>query len=528
MDILFKNAVIVDGSGQKPFRGDLAVERDRISAVGEHLEESGARRVIDASGLYLTPGMIDGHTHSEMHILKNRQHPNALYQGISTVVTGQCGLGFAPIREELMEDAVRINSGIFGDYRKYFRSWNTFGEFFGELDGSGVNVAALVSHNAVRQMVTGFRNVTWGEEERRQGKEIVRQAMKDGAVGLSVGLSYYPGGYSDTEELVSLCEGVKEYDGLYCVHQRLDDGQMPLRPREESAYIAKRTGVRLNMLHYRTGGMEDYHTLFEPFREIEEQGNTVYYEYYPYMVGAGLVLALVPGWVQEGSYEAIMDRLTSRDLREQLLREMDARHSYFFAEGQTARIILTKDPYSRDLGKTFHEIAAEHQETFSETVLRLLIENELQVGFAGVESQSEELKAKLYDDQYHLFLDDRYTVGSDTIPTGVLCHPRAWGSFARIISHMRGRQVPVEYTIRKLTSMPAEMYRLSDRGLLQPGKKADLCLMDYPNVRDTADFDNPRSRAEGIHSLYINGLPAMENGTITGVLCGRALKRGKE
>ena len=148
------------------------------------------------------------------------------------------------------------------------------------------------------------------------------------------------------------------------------------------------------------------------------------------------------------------------------------------------------------------------------------MENELQVGFAGVENQSEELKKKLYDDQYKLFMDDRYTIGSDTIPAGMLCHPRGFGSFARIIAYMRERNVPVEYIVKKLTSMPVEMYRLEGRGVLKAGMKADICLMDYENVKDQATFEDPRQRATGVEALYINGLPALEHGNITGILAG--------
>lgn len=528
MDLLIKGGLIVDGTGGKPCYGDIAVVRDRISQIGQNLDTSGARKVVDASGLYVTPGLIDGHTHSELSILKNRQHPNAVYQGISTVVTGQCGLGFAPMMPEQLFDSIRINSGIFGDYRHYFKEWRSFGEFLDQLDGSAVNVAANVSHNAVRQMVCGFEETAMDEKELSKARRIMRQAMEEGAVGFSVGLSYYPGGYSDTRELIELCKVVKEYDGLFCVHQRLDDGQIPLNPRAEAAEVAKITGVRLNMLHYRTGGEEDYHSVFEPFKEIEAAGNTVYYEYYPYLVGAGLVLALLPGWAQADGYEQIMDRLTSEKLRPDLLKAMDKRHSYFFGKGQTARVILTKDPYSERLGKTFDEIARENNESFSETVIRLLVENELEVGFAGVDNHTEAMREKLYEDQYHLFLDDRYTIGSDTIPAGILCHPRGFGAFSKIICMMRERGVPVEYIIKKLTSMPAKMYHLEGRGELKPGMEADICIMDYKNVRDCADFSSSRRKPEGIRSLYVNGLPAMEEGTITGILAGHALRRGKD
>ncbi|MDO5423897.1 MAG: amidohydrolase family protein [Eubacteriales bacterium] len=528
MDLLIQGGLIVDGSGEKPFYGDVAVERDRIVAVGQNLDASQARRVVDARGLTVTPGLIDGHTHSELSLLKNRQHPNAVYQGISTVVTGQCGLGFAPMRPEQMEDSIRINSGIFGDYRHYLKPWRTFGEFLEQLDGSAVNVAANVSHNAVRQMVCGFKDKEMDARELEEARQVVAQAMEEGAVGLSVGLSYYPGGYSNTEELVELCKAVKEYDGLFCVHQRLNDGQVPLSPVEESAEVVRRTGVRLNMLHYRTGGTEDIQTLFAPFEELEKAGAEISYEYYPYLVGAGLLLALVPGWAQEGSADEILGRLTSKELRARLVKEMDERHPYFFGEGQTARIILTKDPYSAYLGKTVDEVAAEHGESFSEAVIRILVDNELEAGFAGIENQTPELKEKLYEDQYRLFLDERYTIGSDTIPAGVLCHPRAFGSFSRIIAMMRRRGVPVEFIIKKLTSMPAKLYHLEGRGLLRPGMYADICLMDYEKVEDQATFEHSRRRPEGMHSLYVNGLPAMEDGTLTGILAGKAVRRGND
>lgn len=528
MDLLIRGGLIVDGSGEKPFVGDIAVERDKIVEIGQHLDASKARKIVDASGLTVTPGLIDGHTHSELSILKNRQHPNAVYQGISTVVTGQCGLGFAPMKPELMNDSLRINSGIFGDYRHYLKPWESFKEFLEQLDGSAVNVAANVSHNAVRQMICGFDNHVMTEEERVKAAEVVKAAMQEGAVGLSVGLSYYPGGYSDTEELIAMCDAVKEYDGLFCVHQRLNDGTFPMTSLEECAEIVKKTGVRLNMLHYRTSGEEVFSSVFEPFAELEKQGADISYEYYPYLVGAGLVLALVPGWVQEGSAEKIMERLQSDELRLRILKEMDERHKYFFGPDQTARIILTKDPYSSYLGKTFDEIAQENGESFSETVIRLLIENELEVGFAGVEHQTEQQKKKLYDDQYHLFMDERYTIGSDSIPAGILCHPRAFGSFARIIAMMRERGVPKEYIIKKLTSAPAKLYHLKGRGLLREGMQADICLMDFERVKDMASFENSRRRPQGIHSLYVNGLPVLEDGTLTGILPGRALRKDEQ
>lgn len=524
IDILIENGLIVDGRGTKPYYGDIAIERDYISGIGK-FDKKDARKVIDATGLMVTPGFIDGHTHSELNLMRNRQQPNAVYQGISSIVTGQCGLGFAPIKDEHIEDALKINSGIFGDHYEYLKPWNSFEEYLRLLDGTAVNACSNVSHNAIRQMACGFRNHPLKDKTLSIAKEALEQSMIEGAVGLSIGLSYYPGGYSDTQELIELCKIVKKYDGLLSVHLRLDDGKNPISPTKEIVKIVENTGVRLNMLHYRTGGCENIETLFEPFSELEKAGSDIHYEYYPYLVGAGLVLALIPDWAQEGNYHDIMSRLTSKKLRRVLLKDMKKRYKYFFAPGQTATISSTKDPYSSNLGKTIDQIAKDNHETFFETVIRLLVENELEVGFVGDEYQSEELKEKLYHDQYRLFLDDRYSIGSDVTPEGIYCHPRVFGSFAKIISQMRDKNVPVEYIIKKLTSIPARLYKIKDRGIISQGMKADICLMDYAKVKDMSTYKEPRAQAEGIITLLVNGLPVMQNRSLTGILSGKSLKR---
>ena len=527
-DTLIKNGRVIDGIGAKPIKADIAILRDRICGIG-HFEEKDARKVIDASVLTVTPGLIDGHTHSELNLMNNRQHPNALYQGISTVVTGQCGLGFAPMSAEKLEEAIRFNSGIFGNDSCRLKPWNTFGEYLERLDGCAVNVASNVSHNAVRQAACGYEDVPLTGERLEKALAALDAAMSDGAVGMSVGLSYYPGGYSDTQELVELCRVVQKHGGVFCVHLRLDDHQIPLSPVEEIAEVVRRTGVRLNMLHYRTGSMtQPIESLFAPFAELEEEGMEIHYEYYPYMVGAGLLMALVPGWAQEGGPDRTMERLRNPTLRDRLLREMDERHRYFFDEGQTCRIILTEDPYAPDLDRTMDEIMKERGVGFSEAVLQLLAENHLQVGFAGVENQSEELKEKLYEDQYRLFLDPRYSIGSDTIPAGTLVHPRAFGAFSRIIRLMRGRGVPDEFIIHKLTALPAQIYRLEDRGVLKEGYYADICLMDPDKIADTADFRDGRAGADGVDTLLVNGLAVLRHGKITGVLPGQSIGSRKK
>lgn len=527
MLICIKNGFIVDGTGKKPFYGDVLVKDDKICKITSHIDENNEMEVIDASGLTVIPGIIDGHTHSEIDIIRNPQQSHAVYQGITTVVTGQCGLGFAPMRPENLEDSIRMNSGIFGDWSKYGKCWSSFGEMLDDLDGAAINVGANVSHNAIRQYACGFEDVPMTGERLDSAKEQLRAALQDGAAGFSVGLSYYPGGYSDTEELIQLCKVVAEEKGILCVHLRLDDGQVPFHPVDEIAEIVRKTNVKVNMLHYRTGGMEDISTLFLPFEELEKNGADIHYEYYPYFAGAGLILALLPGWVQEGGYDKIMSRLKSAELKKKLLTAIEERKKYFFAEGQTATIIITKSPYSPYLRKTIAQIMEENKESFAETIVRLLVENDLQVGFAGQESQTEELKQKLLDDQYRLFLNEKYTIGSDTIPTPVLTHPRTFGTFPRIINRMLNRNVPVEKVVRKITSVPAQIYGIKNRGILQEGMQADITVFDPKTIKDMADFSDGRKKASGIHHVLVNGLFALKDDSLTGVFGGRAIRRGR-
>lgn len=526
MRALIKNGLIVDGTGAMPYYADLAISGDSIEMIGRNFQEQHFNMIIDAKGMIVTPGLIDGHTHSELNLMNNRQHPNALYQGISTIITGQCGLGFAPMDHEILEESIKFNAGIFGNYYKNLSVWNTFDEYLECLDGCAVNAGANVSHNAIRQAALKFDDKPLIGETLDIAKEVLTNAMKAGATGLSVGLSYYPGAYSDTQELIELCRIVKKFDGILCVHLRLNDHQVPYTPVEEIVHVVSETDVRLNMLHYRTGKMDqDVSDMYAPFRALEESGHEIHYEYYPYMVGAGLLMAWIPGWVQEGGYNAVMQRLQDKSLREKILEEMQERIQYFLDPGQGARIILTEDPYSELIGKTIEEVAEERNVSWNEAVIEVLLENHLQVGYEGVENQSTELKQKLYDDQYKLFTDERYTVGSDTIPAGIMVHPRAFGAFARVIRQMRERNVPVEYTIKKLTSYPASIYHLKNRGILQAGYKADVAVMNYDAVTDQATWDEPRNGAIGVDTLFVNGLPALRHGHITGILGGHVLRR---
>lgn len=522
MNVVLRGGTIIDGTGGKPYAGDVHLRGDRIAAIGQVGEVPGARDV-DVRGLTVTPGLIDCHTHAEINLMCNRQQPASLYQGVSTLVVGQCGLGFAPMREEQRIPSERMNSGIFGHFPPHIQPFHTFSQYLSLLGDCAVNVASQVPHNAIRQWSNGFASTRLTQDQLSMSCTALEEALRAGARGMSVGLSYYPGGYADTEEIMALARVLKTYDALLSVHMRLDERDEQFDAMGEFARVALETGVRTHLLHHRTGGYEDYRTCMAPFEEAIARGVDVTFEFYPYLVGSGLMLAVIPDWAQEGGPDAILDRLRDAALRPRLMRDLVRRYHRFFPQGATGRLYLTRDPYSPDRGRTIDEIAEASGETVYDAVIRLLIENDLEVGFNGVEYQPEPLKEKLYDDQYRLFMQERYLVSSDSIPSNGLSHPRSSGTFARVIAHMRERGVPSETVIHKLTGMPARVYRLKDRGALRAGAMADVCIMDYDRVRDGADMDFGRRPPSGIRALYVNGLPALLEGAITGEFGGRAL-----
>ena len=527
MKMLLHGGTIIDGTGKKPYKADILIERERISAIGQFPDIENCQK-INVSGLMVTPGFFDCHTHSELCLMYNRQHPNCLYQGVSGVMTGMCGLGFAPMKSDQWEPSIRMNAGIFENHSGQLHRWSTFSEWMDQLNGCAVNVASLATHNAIRQYACGFDDVPLTGHALEKACAALDSALSEGASGFSVGLSYYPGTFSDTQELIELNRVVAKHNAVFCVHLRLNIFGPDFKPMDEISHVVEETGVRLHMLHHRTKNPTTIghpEKITAPFDNVIRKGAKVTFEYYPYLAGAGYMLVLLPGWVQEGGPDKVFERLKDPQLRNKILKDITERYPLIVSTGTSGVITHVKDPYSDDIGKNFEQLADERGMTIPEMIVDMLIENELEVGWHGTEPEDEEIRNQLFDDQFSLLSMPNYTIGSDTILAGDLCHPRAFGTYPRVIAFARDRGMAPETIIRKITALPADIYDLKDRGLLKPGYYADICAFDWDRITDHATFIEPRKAATGVSLLLVNGRIALDDGHITGILAGNALKR---
>ena len=521
--ILIKGASIVDGNNTKPYMGDLLIKDGKIAEIAGDLPDADAF-VIDAAGLTAAPGFIDGHTHNELDILRDRQRVCALTQGITTEVVGQCGLGAAPSTPENLESMIRLYSGIYGEYSPHCHNWGGFGDFLSRLDGAAVNVASPAAHSALRANAVGFSAKEADSADIAKMCSDMSKAMQEGAVGFSTGLTYYPAGYGNTEELIAICRVVKEHDGIFLVHKR-DNLAIPRDSGAgEAARIIRETKVRAHILHYKTGpgNAGNIASLLAPYQSALDSGCDISFEYYPYHAGAGFGIVFLPPWAMEGGYTAVMERLSDRLLRQKLAEDAQKRYDILVNEDGATFTALENTPEYE--GKTFDEVCSLRSRRPVEMILDILLENKLAVGFRGNPPQGLDM-SPLEDDFFSMLDMPNYTVGSDSISYGRYAHPRAFGSFTKLLRLSREKNYPIEKLVHKITKYSADRYRLAGKGVLSPGMDADICVFDYNTVRDNATFDRPRRMSAGMRYVIVNGLPAVEEGQATGVFAGRALKR---
>jgi N-acyl-D-amino-acid deacylase len=502
LDLVIRGGRVVDGTGAAARLADVGIDGDRIAVVGSL--DTDAVRTIDAEGLLVCPGFIDMHTHSDLRVLAEPSHEAKVCQGVTLEVCGQDGLSYAPVDEATLAQLRVQLAGWNGDPSGFDWSWRSVDEYLERLDAAGtaVNIAYLAPHGSIRMLVMGSDDRAPTSGELRKMQELVAAALEEGAFGLSAGLTYTPGMYADDDEIVALLEPVRERGGFYCPHHR-NYGLRALEAYADSITIARRAEVPLHLAHAHLGFPVNRGRAHELLALIDESGVDVTMDTYPYLAGATYLHALLPSWTHAGG--ATLERLHDRVLRERMRVEVEETGSDGFhgIPVDWSLIVVDGEPVGE---KGF------------DWVCETLIERELDVGCITHTGNEENVRA--------IMQHDRHTVGSDGILVGAKPHPRAYGTFPRYFA-VYVRELEVlgwEQTVRKMTGLPAERLGLANRGVLREGAFADVTCIDPERIRDTATYDEPRRLPEGIPFVLVNGELAVDDGSRTAALSGRALR----
>ncbi|MFD9128181.1 amidohydrolase family protein [Kitasatospora sp. NPDC059571] len=523
-DLLFRGAAVVDGTGAPRFRADVTVTGGMIEAVGTGLS---AARTVDADGLVLTPGFIDMHAHSDLRLLAEPAHPSRVTQGITCEVLGQDGLSYAPVDDTTLPALRRQLAGWNGDPDGFAWDWRTVGEYLDRLGGGiAVNACYLVPHGTLRMLVMGWADRPPAPAELDRMRDLLARGLREGAVGLSSGLSYTPGMYADTAELAALCTVVAAHGGFHAPHQR-SYGRGALEGYAEMVEIARRSGCPLHLTHatmnfdVNRGRAGDLLALVDA---ALAEGLDITLDSYPYLPGSTTLAALLPSWATEGGPDATVARLADPAARERIRADLEEHGSDgchgVTADWRTVQISGTGDPaLAGRVGRTVADLAAAEGRTGTEVFLDLLLDDRLATTVLQHVGHEENVRA--------IMRHPVHTAGSDGLLVGDRPHPRAWGTFPRYLGHY-GRELGIltlEEAVARMTGRPARRLRLERRGLIRPGHHADLVLFDPDTVRDTATYDHPRRPAAGIAYVYVNGTAVVDRGRTTGALPGRALRR---
>lgn len=536
MDLVIRDARVIDGTGDASYRADVAVNAGRIEEIrkeGEGPRPSG-RRTVAADGLALSPGFIDMHAHSDLALLRDPDHSAKAAQGVTLEVIGQDGLSYAPVDDRTLAQVRRAITGWNGDGSDIDFGWRTVGEYLDTLDhahgghGIAVNAAYLVPQGTVRMYAVGWDDRPATAEELERMRQLVAEGMEQGAVGMSSGLTYTPGMYAKDSELAELCRVMARYDGYYCPHHR-SYGAGALDAYREMVELTRDAGCALHLAHatmnfgVNKGKAPELLALID---DALDRGCDISLDTYPYTPGCTTLVAMLPSWAGEGGPDAILARLRDDATAAKIRHHMevigaDGCHGVPI-EWDSIEISGVFDPgLASFVGKTVKQAADQRGEAPWSTARRLLIDDRLGSTILQHVGHEENVRAIM---QHRV-----HTGGSDGILQGAKPHPRAYGTFPRYLgTYARDLGVlGLEETVAHLTSRPAARLRLPDRGLVREGYRADLVLFDPDTVAAGSTFETPRTLPVGIPHVLIDGHFVIEDGRRTDVLAGRAVRNSR-
>jgi N-acyl-D-amino-acid deacylase len=528
-DLIIRNGHIIDGTGSPWYSGDLGIRGGRIAAIGS-LSSANAPKTIDAAGMVVAPGFIDMLGQSDLSILVNPRLPSKIFQGITTELTGE-GSSVAPLNDRIVA-ADRLAY----DHLKITPDWRTLAEYFARLErqGIGINVGHYVGATQVRRMVLGDDNRAPSAQQLTRMRELVAEAMRDGAMGLSTSLQYPPAPYAKTDELIALAAEASRYGGFYATHMRSESDEI-LPALDEAIRIGREARIPVEIWHLKVAGKRNWGRMPEVVAKIEsarQSGVDIAADTYAYPAWFNSLSAMVPPWAHDGGNAKLLSRLRDPAARRRIRRDMETpgsweNNSWQEISGPEAILIgAVQNPQLLPLqGKTLAEVARQRKTDAIDALLDLLIEDQGYTYVAVFGMSEPDVVLALQQPWVSINNDSQ-----GTAPDGILGqdhpHPRAYGTFPRILrKYVREeKRLTLEDAIRKFTSLPADRMRLGDRGVLKTGMWADVVVFDPAAVRDLATFARPNQLSEGMRWVLVNGIPVIGEGKATGALPGKVLR----
>jgi len=523
-DILIKNGTIIDGNNEKSFKANIVIKQGKVKKIG-HLSNTKARTVINAKGLYVTPGFVDIHNHSDSYwtLFTIPSLESMLRQGVTTIIGGNCGSSLAPLARGNIIASIQK----WADFNEVNVNWLSMNEFLNVLEKRkiGVNFGTLVGHATLRRGLIGEEFRKLKSEEMKTMKRMLEDALKEGAFGLSTGLAYSHAKIASIEEIINLAKVVKKEHGIYTSHIRGEAKEL-VSAIKETLSIAKKSKISTEISHLKAMGKKNWPSfsrVIEMIEKAKKQGLNVNFDVYPYTVTGSVLYILLPDWVAEGGKQMLVKRLKDPTIRIKVIKEMQETQAYEYN-----KVIIAISPTDRTfIGKKITEIAQTQGVSIEEAIINMLIVSEGQV-ITFFETLSEN-NVKLALKNPLAF------IGSDGSGYDVdyyrrkkkLVHPRCFGAFPRVLGkYVREEKLMNwEEAIYKMTGGPAKKIGLKKRGLLKKGNFADITVFNPKTVIDRATFENPFQYPEGIEYVIVNGKIAIDKGKYTGKMAGRILRK---
>lgn len=528
-DVIIRNAVIFDGTGNTPVKGDIGINKDTIAFIGD-LKMNKGKKEFDAKGLAISPGFVNMLSWATVSLLADGRAMSDIKQGVTLEVMGE-GNSMGPLNEAMRKEELDGQGDI-----KYEVYWRTLGEYLTGLEKKGVspNIASFVGATSLRIHELGYENRKPTNGELKNMQLLVKQAMNEGAMGLSSALIYAPAFYADEEEILALCQAMAPYNGLYITHMKSEGNRL-----EESVQsvikLAEKAKVKAEIYHLKAAGIDNWSKMDKVITSINKarnQGIDIAANMYNYIAGATGLDAAMPPWVQEGGFGEWAKRLKDLNIRKKVIAQMKINandwENLYASAGSPDKLLLVdfrQDSLKKYTGKTLAEVATLRGKSPEETAIDLVIQDSSRVGTVYFLMNEENVKKQIKL-PWVSFGSDAGAPASEGVFLKSSTHPRAYGNFARLLGkYVRDEKViKLEEAVRKLASLPCERLGIAQRGYLKKGYFADLVLFDPKEIADLADFQNPHQYAVGVKNVWVNGKLVLLNGEPTEERPGRFIK----